>query len=236
MGEKLTQLWALFGLPQVWGLILTTVVIGTGVVLRLLIGHLFTVQVEKLKSAEKELEFIRQHYAGIKEYSSAQAQALRQAYLILFEPKSSHLSAANATFDERVEFAIQSLLEPVRGHLGILDDLTAKKIYAVANYLRGCKGSETKPGKITFYEITETSKRFVKPDRIAYRLGLIERPLNKLKELEMVHVRVLEKGVSILGDYTNPTVGVTTEISDDEWESEDVQKLVREKKVEKVTS
>ena len=235
MEDILPQLWALLGLPQVWGLILTTVVIGTGVLLRVFIGHLFTVQVEKLKSAERELEFIRQHYAGIKEYSSAQAQGLRQAYLVLFEPKSSHVPVANATFDERVDFAIQALLEPVRNHLGVLDNLNPNKIYAVANYVRSFKGSETKPGRITFYEITERSKSFVKADRIAYRLGLIERPLYRSKEVEMVRVRVLGEGIPIVGEYTNPSVGLTTEISDDEWESEDIQKLVKENKIEKFT-
>jgi hypothetical protein len=171
---------------------------------------------------------VREHYAGIKEYSSAQAEALRQAYLALFEdPKSSRFTA------EGVESVIDNVLVPLRRHLGTVDELTPRKIYAVANYLRDFKGRENEltQKRIAFWEITERAKRFVKADKIAYRLGLVNRIM---KEVELMRVRVLQDGIPILGNYTYPQKGVEVEISEDEWMSEDVQRFVRENKIEKI--
>lgn len=235
MPELLTKLWKLLGIPQVWGLIVTIVVIATGVFLRLFIGHLFTIQVEKLKSAEKELEFIRQYYADINKYSSSQARALRQAYLFLYEPKNSQISNADASFAERADCAIQYLLEPLQEYIGILDDFTYRKIYAVTNYLHKIKEiKQLHNNKITFFEITEASIKFIKADRIAYRLGLIEHILNKSKEIKMVSVKILKEGIPIVGNRTYPAPGDEIKISQDEWESNDIQKLLKEKKIEKV--
>jgi hypothetical protein len=189
----------------------------------------------ELTATAGELEYVRQHYAGIKEYSSAEAEALREAFLVLFEPENSRLSANVGSPDERLNSAIENVLGPLRRHLGLVDELTAKKIYAVGNYLRNFKGRETEltKNKITFWEITERAKRFVKADRIAYRLGLVNRIL---EEIKMVKVRVLDDGIPLLGHYTNPQKGHQVEISEDEWMSEDVQGFVREKKIEKIQS
>jgi len=183
-----------------------------------------------LAAAADELAYVREHYAGIKEYSSAQAEALRQAYLALFEgPESSRLST------DRVESVIENVLAPLRRHLGSIDELTSRKIYAVANYLRDFKGRENDltQKRIAFWEITEIARRFVKADKIAYRLGLVNRIM---KEVEVMRVTVLEDGIPILGNYTYPHKGVEVEISEDEWMSEDVQRFVRERKIEKKQS
>jgi hypothetical protein len=101
------------------------------------------------------------------------------------------------------------------------------------DYLRDLKGRENEltQKKIAFWEITERARRFVKADKIAYRLGLVNRIV---KEVEVMRVRVLQDGIPILGNYTYPHKGVEVEISEDEWMSEDVQRFVRENKIESV--
>jgi hypothetical protein len=138
-----------------------------------------------------------------------------------------------ALLGDRLGSAIENVLDPLRHHLGIVDELTAKKIYAVANYLRNFKGreDELKKKKIAFWEITERTRRFVKADKIAFRLGLINR---MLEEVRMMKVKVLSDGIPILGTYTYPHKGDEVEISEDEWMSEDVQGLIQEKKIEKI--
>lgn len=184
----------------------------------------------ELTAAADELAYVREHYAGIKEYSSAQAEALRQAYLAVFEhPESSRLPT------NELVVVIESVLDPLRRHLGTVDERTSMRIYAVANYLRGFQGREKElEGKrIAIWEITERTRRFVKADKIAYRLGLVNR---LLKEVAVMRVRVLQDGIPILGKYTYPQKGVEVEISEDEWISDDVQSFLREKKIEKTQS
>ena len=184
----------------------------------------------ELTAAADELVYVREHYVGIKEYSSEQAEALRQAYLTLFEDReSSRLST------DKVESIIENVLAPLRRHIGTVDELTSRKIYAVANYLRGFRGRENEliQKKIPFWEITERARRFVKADKIAYRLGLVNRIM---MEVEVMRVRVLENGIPILGNHTYPQKGGEVEISEDEWMSEDVQRFVRENKIEKIQS
>ncbi|WHZ16952.1 MAG: hypothetical protein OJF52_003803 [Nitrospira sp.] len=132
-------------------------------------------------------------------------------------------------------YLLDTTLAPLRHHLGTVDELTSRKIYAVANYLRDFKGRENEltHKKIPFWEITERAKRFVKADKIAYRLGLVNRIM---KEVEVMRVRVLKDGIPILGNYTYPHKEVELSISEDEWMSEDVQRFVREKMIEKIQS
>jgi len=227
------QLWQFLEIPQVWGIILTIIVAGSAVAIKLFIQHSFDRQLDKLKEVHGELEYFRGHYSGIQEYSSLQAQALRNAYLILFEPATN---LNDEELDQTRKKAIDIILQPMRSHLGILDEFTINRTYSVANYLRkfdDC-AKELRNKKITFFDITERSRRFSKSDRIAYRLGLTRQTLEKWKEIKMIKVRVLKDGVTILGKWTNPQPGAELSISDDEWNSDDVQKLVKNGIIEKI--
>lgn len=233
MKDILNELWQFLGIPQVWGIILTLIVFGAAVASKLFIKHSLDKQLDKLKEVHGELEYFRDHYAGIKEYSSSQAQALRNAYLSLFEPDTA---LNNEEFNEARKKAIEMIMQPMRNYLGVLDELSIKRMIEVTNFLRNFEGrvEELKNKKTTFFDITERSRRFAKADRIAYRLGLTSRTLEKWKEIKMIRVRVLKDGISILGNWTEPKPGQEPLISDDEWNSDDVQKLVKEKIIEKV--
>jgi hypothetical protein len=187
----------------------------------------------KLAATANELEYIRQYYAGIMEYSSRQAAALRKVYLDLGEGEPDRA---------KIDSAYETLMEPLRLHLGLVDESTNQKIYAIANYINDFKDreAELKQNKSRLWQITESGRKFVKTDRIAYRLGLVNRLLD---DVRTVRVRVLPHEadgtddaieIPLLGECDNPPTGVFVQISEDEWMSTDVQRLVRKKKIEKV--
>jgi hypothetical protein len=118
---------------------------------------------------------------GIKEYSSEQAYALRQAYLLLYEPHSSMHGSADKDKDARLEDAIQLVMHPLRKHLGRLDEPTIRRIYEVQKELldlRGKSPEEFRKQKNHLFNATEVARQWVKADRIALRLGLIRSALD----------------------------------------------------------
>lgn len=183
MEEILSKIWGLLGIPAVWGSILTLITVGMGVLFKRLIDHELEVQLKKIEALQTQDVFVRELYAeGIKEYSREQTQALRQAYLILFQPHSSTVSTAGLGFEEQLDTAIQVVMEPLRNHVGLLDESTIRKINSVQNYLLNFKGrtpEELKKEKSNFYNETEVARQFVKVDKIAFRCGLISRPLEE---------------------------------------------------------
>ncbi len=145
------------------------------------IKHKFEVELEKMKSLQTQDVFVRELYAsGIREYSSEQAYALRQAYLLLFEPLSSAVNSAGKDLEERMDMAIQSVMQPLRKHVGLLDESTIENIYDVQKWLLELKGKapeELKKSKNDLFNVIDMARQFVKADQIAFRLGLIHRPL-----------------------------------------------------------
>lgn len=196
MESLLTSFWNVLRLPQVWGFILTFLVIAISWFIKGWIQHSLEVSLEKMKFSHSDLELFREHYSGIKDYSSIQAEALRQSYLILFEPSASILADADQSLEMRLELAIDNILKPLRSNLGIIDENTAKKIYALANFLRNYKGraEELKNKKISIYDMSDSIRKYIKVDRIAYRLGIVN---HFLKEATMVKIRVLSEGISV---------------------------------------
>lgn len=58
------------------------------------IQHEFEIKLESFKSLLGQDVFVRELYAdGIRQYSSEQAYALRQAYLVVYEPSASELDS-----------------------------------------------------------------------------------------------------------------------------------------------
>lgn len=188
MDKILQDVFHVLGIPAVWGGILTVTTIAMGIVLKQVIDHALKAQLEKIKEVQLENSFLRDLYAeGIKTYSTQQAQALRQAYNRLFNSRPSVFDLDERERQEQLETAIQLVMQPLRDHLGILDEPTKKKIYSVNNKLLDFKGRqphELKEEKNDFFNLTEMAQRFVKADKIAFRLGLISRPLEERKEEE----------------------------------------------------
>jgi hypothetical protein len=183
MDKMVQDIFHLLGIPAVWGAILTVTVLAMGAVLKLLLDHALKTQLEKIKELQRQDSFIRDLYAQeIKNFSTEQAQALRNAYLLLFEPWSSTVDRAAKDSQEQLESAIQMVMKPLRNHLGWLDELTIRKIYSVQHRLLECKGrtpEEMKREKNDLFDATETARQFVKADKIAFRLGLISQPLEQ---------------------------------------------------------
>ena len=69
----------LLGTPAVWGGILNVTTIVMGIILKQVIDHALTAQLEKIKELQQETTFLRELYAeGIKTYATQQAQGSRQ--------------------------------------------------------------------------------------------------------------------------------------------------------------
>jgi hypothetical protein len=192
MEDILNKTLGLLGIPAVWAGILTVAALVLGHLIkqrfdhslqlnRQQIDHSFKTYLEQLKEVYTEQSFKRELYAqGIKEYSTKQAQALRQAYLIVFEPASSTTQLASTDLDEQLRTVAETVLQPLREHVGILDESTAAKVYEVHTKLLSFGGrtlDEVKREKQDFFKLTEITRQCVKADKIAYRLGLISRPL-----------------------------------------------------------
>lgn len=188
MEGTLDNLWNLLGIPAVWGSILTVTTIVLGVIIKRFIDHAFESQLERIKDLQTQDTFVRELYAeNLRKYASEQAQALRQAYLLLFEPHSSNISAEGMVFDGKLETAIQTIMRPLREHVGWLDEATIRRINQVCNYISNFKGlapEDLKKDKVKFFNETETARQFVKVDKIAFRIGLIIHPLEERKQLE----------------------------------------------------
>lgn len=141
---------------------------------------------QEFQSMQEQQAFLRDLYASaIREYSSKQAHALRQAYLMVFEPLSASVDTAERDFEERVTMAVQFVMQPLREHLGILDNATLGKIYSIQNELLDMKrepAEERLSRKVHFFSKTDSAIEFVKADQIAFRLGLIKKPLESKAE------------------------------------------------------
>ena len=184
MGEVVEKIWKLLEIPAIWGGILTVVVVGMGVLLKQVIAHMLDAQLQRIKNLQTveltEKVFVRDLYIdGIKDYSSKQALALREAYLLFFEEShSGRQDIAGKDFDIKLNETVQMVMTPLRKHLGILDEETIKKIYDVQHYLYKFQSLEKlKSQKIEFFNVTDMARQFVKADQIAFRLGLIKEPL-----------------------------------------------------------
>jgi hypothetical protein len=134
-----------------------------------------------LESRQIEDVFLRELYgSSVGQYSSEQAYSLRQTYLLLFEPQSSSVEFDNESLEGRLSIAINLVMQPLRANLGLLDEATIRKIYHVHSELLKLKGrtsEDIKKSKNEIFNETDVARQFVRADRIAFRLGLINRKL-----------------------------------------------------------
>jgi hypothetical protein len=145
----------------------------------------FGVQLKKMESDQAQHNFLREVYGpAIREYSTSQALGLREAWLLLFEEASSSIDGAGKTQRERVDMAIQQVIVPLRKYIGLLDEPTVARIYAVHDKLldlRNKTEQELRRTNNDIFNATDSARQFVKADKIAARLGLIDHPLEEAK-------------------------------------------------------
>jgi hypothetical protein len=137
---------------------------------------------EQIKSFYAQDAFVRELYIDpLRQYCHEQAYALRQAYLLLYEPASSSSGSEKMALEARLDMATQLVMEPLRKHIIWLDEATHRRITDVHNKILDMKGRTTEEfnkKKIDIFNETDTARQFVKVDRVAYRLGLIGNPLS----------------------------------------------------------
>lgn len=137
----------------------------------------------ELESLQAQHIFVRELYSeGIKNYSSEQGFSLRQAYLLLYQPHSCSSNHKDKKLEERLETAIESVMQPLRKYIGILDEETIEEIYEVQDFLikmRGNDEKEVKRKKNELFNLTDVTRRSAKLHKIAYRIGLIESRLEE---------------------------------------------------------
>ncbi len=152
------------------------------------IRYEFEVQLKMMESLQAQHIFVRELYSeGIKEYSSEQGFSLRQAYLLLYQPHSCSSNHKDKELEERLETAIETVMQPLRKYIGILDEETISEIYKTQNFLlkmRGNDEKEIKRKKNDVFNLTDVTRKFVKLDKIAYRKGLIDSQLVERRQEE----------------------------------------------------
>ncbi len=143
--------------------------------------------IEGIKAAHAQEAFVRDLFVSIRRYAGEQAYALRRAYLTLYEGQTANgLPVDEADAEDRLTRALDLIIGPLRSHIGYLDEPTMDKIYnvrsALEQKLRKKPIDEFIDGKQTVFGETENARKFVKADRIAFRLGLIQCVLTPAQE------------------------------------------------------
>lgn len=147
------------------------------------IRYQFDVQRKVLESLQAQHSYVRESYSqGIKEYSSEQGYSLRQAYLLLYQPHSFSIGVKHTKIEERLEEAIEIVMQPLRKHIGLLDESTIEQIYKTQELLlsiKGCDDEEVRRKKNEVFNLTDVTRKYIKADKIAYRIGLIDYQLRE---------------------------------------------------------
>jgi predicted transcriptional regulator len=182
MDEALKQIWHWMGIPQIWGAVLTILFLAIAFLLKKLIDQL----AERHKADRATLN---EQFTDIAEYVKEQSVVLIKAYLLIFEGKEA-LDAQGTRFSEIVEKADNELMEPLRRFSVKLDDETKNKIFYIHNILaqyypsasheamQGLKGR-----KVEFYSLIDNTTKFLRPDLILNRLGVVSRPLGAKRKV-----------------------------------------------------
>ncbi len=180
MVDLLKQIWQWMGIPQVWGAILTLLMLMIVFFLKQLIS-------QWREKQRTDLSVLTTQYADIAEYVNEQSVGLIKAYLKIFESKEG-LDAQGIQFSNIVVKADNDLMEPLRKYQAKLDNDTIAKILNVHNILAQYYPEASneainkfKSRKNDFYVISDEVRRFIKPDMILNRIGLVSKPLKKAR-------------------------------------------------------
>jgi hypothetical protein len=176
MKEAFGQIWGAMGIPQVWGAVLTILLLGIAFLLKKLIG----VVTDRYKA---DREILNAQFADIGEFVKIQSVALIKAYVGIFEGKDA-LDAEGNRFSESVEKADNELMKPLRQFEAKLDDDTKSKIFLIHNILaqfypyaspEAIKSFKSRKGE--FYRLIDEAIKALRPDQILNRLGVVSRQL-----------------------------------------------------------
>jgi hypothetical protein len=176
MKEAFEQIWGAMGIPQVWGGVLTILLLGIAFLLKKLIG----VMADKYAADRKTLNA---QFADIGEFVKIQSVALIKAYVRIFEGEDA-LDAEGKRFSALVEKADNELMKPLRQFEAKLDDDTKNKIFYVHNILaqfypdastEAIKSFKSRKGE--FYRLIDGTIKALRPDLILNRLGVVSQPL-----------------------------------------------------------
>jgi hypothetical protein len=178
MEVALKQIWEWMGIPQVWGAILTLLVLVIGYLLKRLVD-------QRMEKQRADLEALTNQFADIAEFVKEQSTGLITAYVKLFERKEA-IDARGKQFMELVADADNDLMKPLRKYQAKLDDETKAKIFNIHNILAQYYPDasdeaieEFKTRRAEFYARIEDAQRFLRPDLILYRLGVVSRKLQE---------------------------------------------------------
>jgi hypothetical protein len=180
MEDLLKQIWQYMGITQVWGAVLTLLLL----VIVFFLKQLMSQRREKQRS---DVSILKDQYADITEYVIEQSKGLIKAYLKIFENKEG-IDAQGIKFSDIVAEADNELMKPLRKYQPKLDDDTIAKILNVHNILAQYYPQASKEAinkfksrKSEFYAIQNEAQHFIKPDLILNRIGLVSKPLKKVR-------------------------------------------------------
>lgn len=178
MEEALKQIWEWMGIPQVWGAVLTLLILAVAFWFKKLIDQ----RIEKQKA---DHEALMDQYADISGFVKEQSVGLITAYVKIFERKDA-VNAQGKQFTEIIAEADNDLMKPLRKYQAKLDDETKAKIFNIHNILAQYYPDASdeaiegfKRHKAEFYILIDDAQRFLKPDHILHRLGLVSRRLRE---------------------------------------------------------
>lgn len=176
--EALKQIWEWMGIPQVWGAVLTLLILTMAFWFKKLIDQ----RIEKQKA---DHEALMDQYSDISEFVKEQSVGLITAYVKIFERKDA-VNAQGKQFTEIIAEADNDLMKPLRKYQAKLDDETKAKIFNIHNILAQYYPDASdeaiegfKRHKAEFYILIDDAQRFLKPDHILHRLGLVSRRLRE---------------------------------------------------------
>jgi hypothetical protein len=194
MESLLLNIWNLLGIPQLWGAIITLVLLVGGVLMNKRIEHSLEQKLadhqsqlnrkladhqHTLESQLKQTNFLRALYAkDIRKYSREQGEALRSAHLKIFEDPTT----SPDTQHRRLEAAAEMVMRPLRKYGGVLDQGTFAEITAVKTYLQTLQGRTQGPNRTEVFNRLESARRKTSVHRIAFRMGLTDHPLEERSE------------------------------------------------------
>jgi hypothetical protein len=197
MQALLQSIWSALGVPQLWGLILTLVVVVAVAIVKLFIDQAMknqetkfagtmqretTKQIETFKSelqkTSEEQKTVLSLYVGIATYVQEQHVGLMRAYDRLYNREGT-----TATGEDFAKIALEAdndVMTPFRKYQVLLDKQTQNKIYHIHNILVQLQDNPSpdtikrfRDWRAEFYNQINDARDILRPELILYRNGII---------------------------------------------------------------
>jgi len=197
MQDVLKGIWSALGVPQLWGGILTLIVILAVWVIKVVVDRALKNQAAEFanrlqtETARQTLEFqaslqkavedqklIQSQYGGIAAYVQEQYASLIDAYVRLFEDEGARTTPAE--FAKIAAKADNDVMRVFRKYQPLLDRQTSEKIYYLHNILAQFTSDPSadaiqrfRSWKAEFFNHIRDVQDIAKPELILYRRGII---------------------------------------------------------------